>query len=386
MRGANAVRSPAWSSRSARCIPLLGLGVCVTLISSLLSQCMVQTAQYAGRALLANGQPPPPGTPVRMDCPAGDWLESTTDHAGRFAFFVSKSNSWPLRGEDGSVLKRPPLLAGLAAFGCKISVPDTKYRSYRTGLPTVPRRGFDPNNFVTDQGLIILYETTGATGALISATSFSAPAEAKAAFKRGRKLLTLEPPDAVAAQAEMRRAAQAYPGFAAAWSGLGHALAKSGDTNGAREALNRAIEADPLFIEPYPELLALLTAQQDWQGIADAAANWTALTPESVEASYFLSLGLFGLGDFDGSEEAALRVTASEIAPQFPQAYYLLGAVYTIREEFEAAAQSFRRFTELQPAGEMSDAARALLDEWRQEGRISDKCATPKPGASSHAG
>lgn len=371
---------------SPRYVPVAVIAVCLGSVSNLFSQTTTQRAQYVGRALVANGQPPPPGTPVRMDCQEGDWLETSTDHEGRFAFFISKSSNGPLQGEDGTALKRQPLLAGLAAFGCKISVPGTKYRSYRTEFPTVPRRGFDPNNFVTDQGLIILYDTVGSTGSLISATSFAAPAEAKAAFKRGQKLLTLDPPKAVAAQAEMREAVRLYPQFAAAWSGLGHALTKSGDSDGAREALNRAIEADPLFIEPYPELLALLTAQQDWPKIADAAANWTALSPESVEAAYFLALGLFGTGDFEGSERAALRVAASEQEPQFPQAHYLLGAVYALRGEFEVAARNFRRFTEIQPEGELADAARALLREWRRDGSTPNGSAVPLPHGPSQPG
>jgi cytochrome c-type biogenesis protein CcmH/NrfG len=276
----------------------------------------------------------------------------------------------------------------LAAFGCKISVPGTKHRSYRTGLPTVPRRGFDRNNFVVDQGLIILYETAGATGTLISATSFAASAKAKAAFKRGRKLLTLDPPNAVAAQAEMREAVRLYPRFAAAWSGLGHALAGAGDIVGAREAFDRAIEADPSFIEPYPALLAVMTEQQEWPAVAEAAANWSALDPENIEAVYFLALGLFGERNINGAEIAATKVAASKEARRFPQARHLLGAIYTMRGEYEAAAREFRALAELEPEGSLASAARALLDEWVREGKISSGGAVPRPSppGEAHAG
>jgi cytochrome c-type biogenesis protein CcmH/NrfG len=122
-----------------------------------------------------------------------------------------------------------------------------------------------------------------------------------------------------------------------------------------------------------------MTEQQEWPAVAEAAANWSALDPENIEAVYFLALGLFGERNINGAEIAATKVAASKEARRFPQARHLLGAIYTMRGEYEAAAREFRALAELEPEGSLASAARALLDEWVREGKISSGGAVPRP-------
>jgi tetratricopeptide (TPR) repeat protein len=86
------------------------------------------------------------------------------------------------------------------------------------------------------------------------------------------------------------------PGFARAWNNLGVARARQGQSDLARTAYRRAIQADPEFPSPHTNLGILhLEAQRLPEALA-AFSQATELDPDSARAHYHTGVALLRAG------------------------------------------------------------------------------------------
>ena len=324
----------------------------------------------SGRVTLATGGPPPPGTPVEMICRGGESIETTTDKEGRFSLSWTTAD----RGAAG-----PGARIGDARIGrgsaaherCTVDVPLAGYVSKRASSVSTgsiaqrTRRG-------GSVGVIVLYPADASAGSIVSITSFEAPGDARKSYERAHKELRGKKPDLDRAVRHLLAAVEAYPDYAAAWSTLGRVLTRQGNHAAAREALQRAISADATFLEPYALLAGLALERNDWASVIQAARKTLELRPGDIQASYYLALGLLGRQELDAAMAAARTVTESEQANAYPRAFHVLGAVHVLRGEYGDASAAFARYIEIEPNSPLAANMRALLVQWRAEGKIDD--------------
>ena len=136
-------------------------------------------------------------------------------------------------------------------------------------------------------------------------TNGGAPGEeetAYAAFERGR---ALEAADLDAAIDAYRRAVEADPYFAAAWTNLGALWADCGDLDAARDCFERALEADPDQSEARMNLAALAMEQGDHEVAIFGYRQVLRTAPECYEAHYGLARALLAVG---GRAQAAAHL------------------------------------------------------------------------------
>ena len=132
--------------------------------------------------------------------------------------------------------------------GCYLTITLQGYRSF-TG-------------WVRDGTLVTLHRIGANEGSSVSVVSLNAPPDAKARYQAG---------EAAAAKKKWPQAEQAfrdavsiYPNYALAWSELGQVLIEQNRLDEATSALTKSHDADPQYIKPLVQLLAVASLQQRW--------------------------------------------------------------------------------------------------------------------------
>ena len=223
-----------------------------------------------------------------------------------------------------------------------------------------PRRAMDNSGV----GRLLLRRLVAPDGAVIIASTLSAPEKSRKAYESAWLYLQQDKPDYVKAAQELAKAVDGYAGFAQAWNLMGRTRFALNDTTGARDAFRRSILADPKYAEPYVQLARIEMQSGDWAETIRWASQAQQLTPYDPDANYLSAFASFQIGDFDGAEQAALEVQRSSALGRFPVLYYILASVEARHGEFELAAAKLRLFLQSNPDAETAATVKAILAEW----------------------
>jgi tetratricopeptide (TPR) repeat protein len=161
-----------------------------------------------------------------------------------------------------------------------------------------------------------------------------------------------------------RKAIAADPGFAAAYLVKALADRRAGDLVEARQALERAVALDPSLPRARRELAAVLEESGDLEAALTAFRAVAREVPGDVSVHFRIAVLSRKTGRIDeaiSEYQAALRVD-----PRLSEAHYNLAVLY-LREKNqpELAAQSFRKFLELDPESDRAASVRKWLAENR---------------------
>jgi tetratricopeptide (TPR) repeat protein len=159
-----------------------------------------------------------------------------------------------------------------------------------------------------------------------------------------------------------RKAIEADPNFAAAYLVKALADERAGDLAEAREALERAVALDPSFTRARRELASVLEDSGDLEAALAAYRSLAREAPGDVPVHFraaVLSRKVGRIDDAISEYQAALRLD-----PGLSEAHYNLAVLY-LREKNqpELAAQSFRKFLELDPESDRAASVRKWLAE-----------------------
>jgi Tfp pilus assembly protein PilF/peroxiredoxin len=174
--------------------------------------------------------------------------------------------------------------------------------------------------------------------------TFHAPLPVRNYLPYGRELLDqgLE----AAAVVAFERAAQASPSAATLYR-LGTLLLKTGETERARAAFERALSLQPDLAEANNDLGTLLAQEGDLEAAIARFRMALAATPDYPDALNNLGYALLLSGRDD--EARALYERALALQPDFPEALNNLGLLLGRAGDLEAAERYFRRALEGRP-------------------------------------
>ena len=342
----------------------------------------------SGRVVLLSGEVPPEPIRIKRVCGTKTTLEGYTDFNGRFGFQVGRDNSLAAVGRktslasmDASVGGRTPanVADGLdfdfvirtnftreaELSGCALEI-DTP--GYRSDPILLGRR----NTARSDVGTFILTPLGDRRAVAVSATSLAAPSKAKSSFDKAVKELSKGRSSRLdKAIADLEKAVTLYPEYAAAWAALGQARSQAGDTEGAIDALETALQADPLYLRPYNTLAELMIASRDWERTMELADVVLSVNPTDTQMRWFRAVSQFEMKNHDEAISSLTELQADEASEgRYPQSHHILGMIYADRGQFTEAASEYRRFLELSPKAQISNRVRRLLHEWEQLGII----------------
>jgi tetratricopeptide (TPR) repeat protein len=294
----------------------------------------------SGKVLLEDGTPPPDLVRIERDCGGVVRLEGYTDSKGRFSFQVGQNPmafmdastggydpfSAP-RSSASSSTNRMNLPRDSALEGCEIRAAFPGYRS--DAIRLIGHRYMDNPEI----GTIVLRRNGKVEGR---------DAARKSKWEEASKQLQI--------------AVGLYPKYAIAWSELGSTLEQLKDVDGARNAYQQAVAADPKFVNPYLQLARIDLDRQQWQSAADTSSRAIKLDPVNFPGAYaYNSLAEFNLKHLDAAEASAREALKLDTSHSFPLSDRIMAAISTVKGDLTAAAQYLRSY--LQSAPSARDAA-----------------------------
>lgn len=270
--------------------------------------------------------------------------------------------------EDGSPLRSSPMVllhqpgfeaqcAGQQLFGggtlvlslargnagCQISIIMAGYRRF-TG-------------YVHDGTLITLRRIGPGEGSSVSIVSLNAPANAKREYESGESASAKEKwPQA---EEHFRAPISLYPRYAIAWSKLGQALQNQGRIDEAKEAFDKARQADPGYLKPLVQLAAASSAQQRWD--EEMKFSEEALERHPVEfpaACFYHAEATFHLGTLEEAQRLTREAIQLDPGGTCPESLVLLAKIFEGRGD---ASVEYRRYLKLAPRGSLAREAKEAL-------------------------
>ncbi|MYA80666.1 MAG: tetratricopeptide repeat protein, partial [Acidobacteriia bacterium] len=205
----------------------------------------------SGKVMLGNGMTPPEPVRIYVECDGRRMTTDFTNSKGVFNVDLNNPHNTFLDAGVGGPWKGHGVCVDrfgrVNLFGCQLFAELGGYRA--DPIQLVARRSIFDN---PDVGAIVLRRLDGVDGMSISYTSLSAPRKAKKAYGKAFREMRKRGPDLQKAENELETAVGLHSEYAAAWNLLGHARLMKGDRERGRAAFEKAVEAAPKFLDPYP--------------------------------------------------------------------------------------------------------------------------------------
>jgi len=334
----------------------------------------------SGIVMKEDGTPPPFGATIEMDCGSSLTRQASVGSDGYFSFQVEGTKSLggvmpdastrygsdefhTIAGyDDASDISvgyspgsaRAPIAIRL--MGCDMRAQLPGYRSSILRVKEVLQPGQN------DLGAIVVYPLERMQGTTVSATSLLAPKDARKLLKQAKKALKKKKFEE--AEVPLKSAIAAYPNFGEAWFELGQLYKLQHRDEEAEAAYLKAIEADPLYVNPYIGLSWLLCIDQKWQKAAyysDRALNLDPLT--FPEAHFLNALANFNVNSTDVAEKSAKRYQRLDPEYRFPQVFLILSHIYAMRDDDERSIEEMRNYLRYAPDAPDAEKIRSVLRE-----------------------
>ena len=334
----------------------------------------------SGKVVLSSGGVPTEPIRIKRVCGTQTTLEGYTDSRGRFSIEVGRNTS--LVATDAGVGgPTPGITAGGLSLGSMIRTNLTSETDLSGCTLEVDTPGYGSNPIVlgrrrsmdrSEVGTFILTPLGGTQALAVSATSLAAPKKARSSFDKAVKELSKgRSSRADKAIRDLEKAVTLYPEYAAAWAILGQTRSQSGDSEGAVDALERALQADSRYLRPYGTLAQLMIVAGNWERTMELADFVLSVNPTDTQMSWYRAVSQFEMKNHDEAITLLTELQSDEAGEKrYPQSHHVLGMIYADRGQFTEAASEYRRFLDRSPNTHVSDRVKRLLYEWEQLGVI----------------
>lgn len=319
-----------------------------------------------GKVVLANGLKLTEPIAIERVCNGAVRKEGYTDFKGSFEIqlgkgdtardatesgrdvFQNSGNHGPTQGMDSDYgisnpnTSRSPDVTHPELLGCELRASLPGFTSSSAALRV------DGSSWDLNVGTIVLTRMENVEGATISLTSMSAPPDAQRAYEKAEKAVDAHKYSE--AEKELAKAVKVYPAYAAAWSMLGEVHRSQNKLDTAREEYNRAITADPQFVNPYFGLAVLAVHEKNWEDTVKYTNQVAKLNPAAFPmALMYNGAANFYLGHLDAAEESAKRFKQMDANHLHPDSALLLSNILAAKHDYDGAAQQLEEYLKLVP-------------------------------------
>jgi tetratricopeptide (TPR) repeat protein len=223
-----------------------------------------------------------------------------------------------------------------------------------------------------DIGTIRLFRRSPTRGTTVSVKTLAAPEKARKAYEKAKEELSRAQPALPKAARELEKAVEVCPGFAEAWFLLAQCRLKLNETARARDAFEKANDADPDYLLPALALAELSLAGGDTRAACAWAMRVLERDPSVILASYIHGFASYFLGDIEAAEASMLKVRSSQEASAFPGLHYIMGSILAAKGDIPSAATELVLYLRLNHDFEKADEIKKLLVDWRAKGLLKD--------------
>jgi Flp pilus assembly protein TadD len=344
----------------------------------------------SGTVVMDDGTPPPEPVVIERVCDGRRVPEGYTTSKGHFNIDLGGDNT--LASADASVsgggrdrFSNDPFtsggtLGGGAAGLGQVNLMGCELRAVLPGFTSeavqLGRRSVFDNPNV---GTIVLRRIGNVQGTSISFTSLAAPKNAKKAYEKAFNETRKPKPNFKNAVKELDKAVAEYPQYAAAWYLLGRIRASEDNVPGAREAFEKAIEADGKYLNPYAPLVRMALAEGSFGDAKQLSKHVLELNPHLTEVQFYHAVASFELGEIEEAEKSLAMVQSAADGKSYPGVHHLMGTILAKKGQFAPAAAEYREFLKIDAQSPSAAAIQRQLTEWEALGVIERAAAPATP-------
>ncbi|HZQ67641.1 MAG TPA: tetratricopeptide repeat protein [Terriglobales bacterium] len=313
-----------------------------------------------GKVVLDDGTELTESANIVTLCRSQKKVETHTDSHGGFSFQIGTRNQPPsgdgVSDADSSWTNQVNSRSAQRDWrDCEIQATLPGYISEL--VPLSARMSGSQNS---DIGHLVLRRMQHVDGTSISVTTASAPGPAKKAFEKGRE--QEQKGKWEEALKSFEKAVEVYPKFAVAWYELGRVHQKNNDLPAAKNAFQKAADADGSYVSPLDGLAGIAAHEKQWQELVNTTAKLVSLNAMTFPNAWFLNgVGHFYLQEYALAEKSARQGLKLDEAHNFPKLEYLLGMALAQERQYVEAAQHMRAFIQqAKKPEEIQDAQKQL--------------------------
>ncbi len=340
-----------------------------------------QLVFYVGKVVLDSGTAPSAPVAVLRVCNGFVRRETFTGADGSFSVVlgdpfrdVAPDPSDDSRtSSDNSQFPRTQV-ASNGQLSTQNRVADCELRAELAGYESSSIRiDFSMNNSMV--GIITLHNRGRKSDGMVTVASLEVPPKARTQFEKGSELL--EKGNWTDAERSLRKAIEIYPKFAEAWSRLGDLEQRRNKPDAARQDYHAAINADPNLPLPYLRLAILDATANEWVEASKLTDQVISLDSTGFPIAYYYNAEAeFYLDHIAKASRSALRAESLDKQHDEPRIELLLASICLAQGTYAAAAEHYRTFLQLIPAGPLSDQVKTELAKTEQLARAE---APPTP-------
>ena len=215
-----------------------------------------------------------------------------------------------------------------------------------------------------DMETLILRPADSQNPRLINGAEAGVPGKARNDWKAA--LAALDAGDNATMIVRLQAAVAAEPKFARGWHTLGIVLENTRRMPEAREAYQKAIDADPKYLEPYVTSGQLAIRASEWQKAIDLSKALIAVDKKRVYPDAYLHMAIaqFQMKDLAAAEASALEALNPKQDNKALRAEYVLGRILAAKGDLAGARQHIERYLQVKPdaldAGEIKASLATL--------------------------
>jgi tetratricopeptide (TPR) repeat protein len=236
--------------------------------------------------------------------------------------------------EPGDILSPPDSSAGIPD-DCRVTI---RLEGYETAEVTLHHRA------------VVALKRIGAhAGSTVSVPSLDVPEEARKAWEKGVEEINRDKWDK--ARKDLERAVAVWPDYAPAWTDLGEVYRQQSKDHEARDAFERALQADPKYVRAYVPAARLALDEGRLEDGLRLSEQALAINPvEFPEAWFYNAVANFNLKRLDAAETSVQRAMALDTRHVLlPRAEHLLGFVLAQKHEYQKALVHLRNYVRISP-------------------------------------
>jgi tetratricopeptide (TPR) repeat protein len=188
------------------------------------------------------------------------------------------------------------------------------------------------------------------------------PGKSRGPFLKAMKALDAHNMDE--AIKDLQEAVNGAPKFADGWHALGVVYEKSGKRPEARDAYNKAIDADPKNLQSYVNLARLCLQIRDWQCAADAAEREIRTDTKRLYPEIYLheAAARFELKDLAGAEKSADElIRLDPKSTKYPRIEYVLGRISEAKGDINGAREHMMKYLSLDAVSKDAEQVQAHM-------------------------
>ncbi|MBN9656797.1 MAG: tetratricopeptide repeat protein [Acidobacteria bacterium] len=344
----------------------------------------------SGRVMMDDGTAPPEPVVMMLVCNGQPRPQGYSDLKGRFSVSLGQNQSMFADASLGNpndafgtgTSQRSNAPGGVRngmsereLMGCEFKADLPGFRSDVVQLSG--RRILDS----PELGTLVLHRLANVQGFVFSATTGMAPKDAKKAYEKGLDLAKKKKyPEA---EAQLQKAVEVYPKYAAAWFELGNSLMAQKKNEDAQKAYEESVKSDSKFVKPHLQLMQLSLSSRNWQLISDRSDTVLKLDPYSYSQAWFINAAAkYNLKKMDEAEKSAREAVKLDPDHHNPRSAQLLGTILADKGDYPGALEQMKGYLSFAPNAPDVETVRKQVAELE---RVAGVKATAQGAATTPA-